>query len=422
MSDYSDETVHDFAYLYKFVYNRTSNIVGHILTPSETILQKLIGFQTVSRDSNMALILYIKQYLQDHGISSTLTCNDDSTKANLYAVFGPTRNSGKAGEIHDGGVMLSGHTDVVPVDGQQWTVDPFQLSIDDGRLYGRGTTDMKGFIAAVLAMVPGAVKRDLAQPIHLAFSYDEEIGCVGVRRMIDILESAPQRPGFCIVGEPTSLQVAVAHKGKTAAICRCHGVEAHSAMANEGLNAIYLATEMIAALRIMQQKIIDQGGHDEDFNVPYSTLHVGTINGGTALNIIPNLCEFKFEIRNLNKDDPMVLMENIKSVAQKITQKYRRLFPRAKIDIEMFNQYPALNTAAEEEVVGYVQRLVSDQTIVKLDFGTEGGLFQSRLGIPTVVCGPGSMEQGHKPDEFIQRSELARCDMFLDRLLDSISS
>ena len=421
MLDYIHEICDGFAYQYKFVYNRTFIIAGHILTPSEKILQKLIGFQTVSRDTNMALIQYIKQYLEDHGISSNLTCNDDATKANLYAVFGPTRTGSNGDDVSDGGVMLSGHTDVVPVDGQRWTVDPFQLSIADDRLYGRGTTDMKGFIAAVLAMVPRAVNSELTQPIHLAFSYDEEIGCVGVRRMIEMLESAPQRPGFCIVGEPTSLQVAVAHKGKTAAICRCHGVEAHSALANEGLNAIYLASEMIAELRKIQQQLVDQGGHDPDFNVPYSTIHVGTINGGTALNIIPNLCEFKFEIRNLEKDDPMALMENIKSVAQDISQKYRQAFPRADIEIEMFNQYPALNTDEEEEVVGFVQRLVSEETTIKLDFGTEGGLFQSRLGIPTVVCGPGSMEQGHKPDEFIKRSELARCDLFLDRLVDSIS-
>ena len=386
------------------------------MTPSEKILQKLIGFPTVSRDSNMALILYIQQYLEDHGISSKLTCNDDSTKANLYAVFGPTRTSGSADDIYDGGVMLSGHTDVVPVDGQKWTVDPFQLSMADDKLYGRGTTDMKGFIASVLAMIPKAVKSKLSQPIHLAFSYDEEIGCVGVRRMIDMLESASQRPGFCIVGEPTSLQVAVAHKGKTAAICRCHGVEAHSALANEGLNAIYLATEMITELRIMQQGLIDQGCHDSEFNVPYSTIHVGTINGGTALNIIPNLCEFKFEIRNLKTDDPKEIMGKIESAAQKIAQKYQQTFSRADIQIEIFNQYPALNTPEEDEVVGYVQRLVSEETTIKLDFGTEGGLFQSRLGIPTVVCGPGSMEQGHKPDEFIKQPELARCDLFLDRL------
>jgi acetylornithine deacetylase len=382
------------------------------LTLTEELLNKLIGFPTVSRDSNLELIEFIQHYLQQYGIASQLTKNDEGTKANLYAVFGPSNS---------GGVMLSGHTDVVPTEGQQWTVDPFSMSQSGSRLYGRGTTDMKGFIASVLAMVPKAVKTKLSQPIHLAFSYDEEIGCVGVRRMIDLLESSPERPAFCIVGEPTSLEVGISHKGKTGAICRCTGVEAHSALATEGLNAIYLATEMIASIRKIQQELIDLGAKDNDFQVPYSTLHVGTIQGGTALNIIPNHCEFKFEIRNLKEDDPAELLNRLNNAAVEIAATYQSKFPQANIEIVVFNQYPALNTKVEEDIISYVQKLVSRDNTIKLDFGTEGGLFQNRLGIATVVCGPGSMEQGHKPDEFIEQSQLAECDRMLDNLLTDLS-
>ncbi len=382
------------------------------MTETEKILGKLIAYPTVSRDSNLELIQYIASYLYGFGIQSELTYNDEKTKANLYAVFGPGKT---------GGVMLSGHSDVVPTDGQDWTVEPFALLHREDRLYGRGTTDMKGFIASVLAMVPAALARNLTHPVHLAFSYDEEIGCVGVGRMIELLASAQQRPGFCIIGEPTSLQVAIAHKGKTGAVCRCHGVEAHSALAASGLNAIYLATEMINAIRDIQQGLIVNGMHDEDFGVPYSTLHVGIIEGGTALNIIPNACEFKFEIRNLKSDDPMAIMARVRTAGKRIADRYKADFPRAGIDIEIFNQYPALDTAADAEVVGFVQGLVENKPPVKLDFGTEGGLFQTRLNVPTVVCGPGSMRQGHKPDEFILQSELERCDRFLAALLDRLS-
>ena len=382
------------------------------MTVTERILESLVNYPTVSKDSNLELIEYIQSFLSNLNIQSTLTRNEEGTKANLYSVFGPGRS---------GGVMLSGHTDVVPVQGQNWTVDPFSMVIADDRCYGRGTTDMKGFIASVLAMVERSRLLSLKKPVHLAFSYDEEIGCVGVRRMIDMLESAPERPDFCIVGEPTNLEVGVAHKGKTGVICRCRGVEAHSALATEGLNAIYLATEMIQAIRNIQNNLIEQGTSDEGFIVPYSTLHVGTIQGGTALNIIPNYCEFKFEIRNLKQDDPGNIMKSIQNAAESIVEKLRPQFPNVAIELEIFNQYPALNTKPSEVVVDYVKGLVNGDRTIKLDFGTEGGLFQNKLGIPTVVCGPGSMEQGHKPDEFIMQSALARCDRFLDRLLADLT-
>lgn len=382
------------------------------LSETEKILERLIAFATVSRDSNLQLIQYIESLLGDIGIASTLTYNDEKTKANLYAKIGPEGVPG---------VMLSGHTDVVPVDGQNWSVAPFNMTMRQDKLYGRGTTDMKGFIASVLAMLPVAATRTLSRPLELAFSYDEEIGCVGVKRMIDLLESAPTPPAFCIVGEPTSMQVAIAHKGKTAVMCTCTGVEAHSALADKGLNAIYLATEMIQRIRGIQQTVKLSSEHDHCYSVPYTTLHVGTIEGGTALNIIPKHCQFKFEIRNIDADEPVEILRQLHEAAEEIMTDYRQQFPQADIAIEVYNQYPALDTSPEEEVVKLVQGLMQTDDFIKLAFGTEGGLFQSRLGVATVVCGPGSMEQGHKPDEFIARSELKQCDGFLEKLLDHIS-
>ena len=381
-------------------------------SPTEKILKQLIAFPTVSKDSNLALIHYIKDYLDGLGISATLIFNQEKTKANLYATVGPSDKPG---------IMLSGHTDVVPIDGQAWTVEPFAMRCQQERLYGRGTTDMKGFIASVLSMLPDAVERSLNLPIHLAFSYDEEIGCVGVRRMIDMLETAPLKPKFCVIGEPTMMQVGIAHKGKTAGICTCTGVEAHSALADKGLNAIYLATEMIQQIRGLQQVLKLSNEHDHHYDVPYTTLHVGVIEGGTALNIIPKQCAFKFEIRNIQSDDPNQIMDQIRQSAKDIADAYREDFADADIHIDIFNQYPALDTSAEEAVVKFAQQMMDTDTFIKLAFGTEGGLFQNRLGIPTVVCGPGSMDQGHKPDEFIARSELKRCDEFLGKILDHIS-
>ena len=383
------------------------------LSPTEKFLEKLISFATVSRDSNLELIRYVQEYLDSLGIESCLIFNDDKTKANLHARFGPDDIPG---------VMLSGHTDVVPIDGQNWNVDPFTMTEQNGKLYGRGTTDMKGFIASVLALLPAARERRLNRPIELALSYDEEIGCVGVRRMIDMLETAPRQPAFCIIGEPTEMQVAIAHKGKTAAQCLCRGVEAHSALVDRGLNAIYLASEMIQAIRGVQETLKLDSEHDHHYSVPYTTLHVGTIVGGTALNIVPRECSFNFEIRNLHKDDPDTIISKIRNIADNICSDYREEFSEAEIKVEITNQYPALDTSPEEEPVKLLQKLLETDDFTKLAFGTEGGLFQRKLGIPTVVCGPGSMDQGHKPDEFVTRDQLQRCDRFLASLLDHISA
>ncbi len=382
------------------------------LEKSTELLSKLIAFPTVSRDSNLDLIGYIETYLSGFGVRSRLVHNAEHTKANLYATLGPDDAPG---------VMLSGHTDVVPVEGQDWTSDPFALKQAGGRLFGRGTADMKGFIACVLALVERLDHDRLETPIHLAFSYDEEIGCVGVRRLIDILEKAPVRPRFCIIGEPTSMQLVVAHKGKTAGRVTCIGRECHSSLAPEGLNAIYLAQDMISAFRAVQDTIIRTGIHDDAYDVAYTTLHVGVIAGGTALNIVPNHCHFDFEIRHLPLDSASDLLVQLRAEATRIVAPHLKQFPDASIELSVVNSYPSLDTAPESEVVRFVESLTGANTTAKITFGTEGGLFSERLGIETVVLGPGNIVQAHKPDEFIAIDQLEQCNTFLDRLGAALS-
>ena len=375
------------------------------------LLQRLINYPTVSRDSNLELIHFAANYMEDLGAATSLVFNHDGNKANLYAVFGPDE---------DGGVLLSGHSDVVPAEGQPWTREPFRAGIEKNRMYGRGATDMKGFLASVLATLPELKNRKLTKPLRVAFSYDEEIGCVGVRGLIDQLSEGGPRPEFCIIGEPTSMQPSIAHKGKTAGVCRCTGVASHSALTDRGLNAIYLATDMINQIRALQKRIIEDGNQDHDYDVPYTTVHVGTIEGGTVVNIVPDQCRFGFEIRNLPGDDPDRLIERFNDAANSIVAQHRSRFADANISIEVTNQYPALDTAADAAAVAYVKSMVRDDTHGKLAFGTEGGLFQQRLGLPVVVCGPGSMDQGHKPDEFVTLDQLNRCDVFLERVVRSM--
>ena len=382
------------------------------LEKSTELLSRLIAFPTVSRDSNLDLIGFIETYLSGLGVKSRLIHNVENTKANLYATIGPADLPG---------VMLSGHTDVVPVEGQDWTSDPFALKQVGGRLFGRGTADMKGFIACVLALVERLDHDRLETPLHLAFSYDEEIGCVGVRRLIDIMESAPVRPRFCIIGEPTSMQLVVAHKGKTAGRVACVGRECHSSLAPEGLNAIYLAQDMISAFRTLQHTIIQTGAHDDAYDVAYTTLHVGVIAGGTALNIVPNHCHFDFEIRHLPQDSAVDILEKLEEEAARIVAPHRTQFPDASIKLSVVNSYPALDTSPESDVVRFVESLTGANTTAKITFGTEGGLFSQRLGIETVVLGPGNIVQAHKPDEFIAIDQLEQCNAFLDRLSTALS-
>ena len=384
---------------------------------TKDIFTQLIGMDTTSRNPNQELMTYISDLLREHGIEPTLIPNDDGTKANLYATVGPQDKSG---------IMLSGHTDVVPVDGQNWSYPAFTLTEDNGRYYGRGTADMKGFVACALsaALQAADMQRQgqaLVTPLHLAFSYDEEIGCVGVRSLIDLLQQAPVKPAMCIVGEPTNLAVATQHKGKTSILARCIGREGHSALAPNAFNAIHLACDLVSILRDKQDEIAAKCTDVDQSEVPYTTVHVGRIHAGQALNIVPNLCTVNFEIRNAAIDDPVAILDDIKKSAAAIVEQARKRAAEADIEFEIWNTYPGLNTNTDSEVVKFVKSLVGANDTTYVAFGTEGGLFSEQLGIPTVVCGPGSMAQGHKPDEYVEVDQIVRCEAMMGRLLEFVT-
>lgn len=377
------------------------------------ILDRLIGFDTVSSRPNMALMQWVSDLLAGAGITAQLLPDATGGKANLWATVGPSDR---------GGVMLSGHTDVVPVEGQAWTRPPFQLTEEAGRLYGRGAADMKGFVACAIAATLQAAQRPLTVPLHLALSYDEEVGCIGVRSLVQMLEEAPFRPAICIVGEPTGMQVATGHKGKVALRATCTGREGHSALAPLALNALHLAADFIGVIRAVQARVAAEGPFDGDYDVPYSTLHAGKMQGGVQVNIVPNAATVDFEIRSLAGHDASGLIAELQAGAEVILSPLRGTFPEAAIAIERLWDYPGLGTPSDAAVVRFVQSLTGANGTIKVAFGTEGGLFDTRLAVPTVICGPGSMAQGHKPDEFVTREQLARCEAMLVTLLDRLES
>lgn len=364
------------------------------------ILDRLLAFDTVSSKPNMALMDYVKGLLEGAGLGVTLVPDPSGGKANLFASTGPEGA---------GGVMLSGHTDVVPVEGQLWTKPPFALTEVEGRYYGRGAADMKGFVACAIEAMLDAARRPLKVPLHLALSYDEEIGCMGVRSLIDLMTSAPVKPRFCIVGEPTGMQVATGHKGKVALRATCVGREGHSALAPLALNALHLGADFLGAVRRLQAEVATSGLRDGDYDVPYSTLHVGKMSGGVQVNIVPNLAVLDFEIRSLAGEDVAGLIARLEAEAEAIVAPLRVEFPEAAIRVERLWDYPGLGTPSDGEVVRFVKGLTGANGTIKVAFGTEGGLFDARLGVPTVICGPGSMAQGHKPDEFVAVEQIERC-------------
>jgi len=376
---------------------------------SRALLARLIGFATVSRDSNLALIGFIRDYLADLGVECELFHNAEGTKANLFATLGPQ---------DVGGVVLSGHTDVVPVDGQAWTVEPFALSEREGRLYGRGAADMKGFIASVLAVVPAFLAQPLRIPVHLAFSYDEEVGCLGVRSMLAALAQRPHKPRLCLIGEPTELKPVLGHKGKLAMRCQVHGSACHSAYAPYGVNAIEYAARLIGKLGEIGDGLAQPEHHDTRFDPPFSTVQTGVIKGGRALNIVPEECEFDFEVRALPGFDAQGVADQLQGYAEaELLPRMRAVNQGADIRLEALSAYPGLATPADSEAARLVALLSGSAAFGTVAFGTEGGLFD-QAGIPTVVCGPGSMEQGHKPDEFVSVEQLQGCDEMLLRLVD----
>jgi acetylornithine deacetylase len=379
---------------------------------SRELLGRLIGFATVSRDSNLGLIDFIRDYLLALGVQSELFYNPERTKANLFATIGPADR---------GGVVLSGHTDVVPVAGQDWTMEPFRLTERDGRLYGRGTADMKGFIASVLAAVPGFLARPLQVPVHLAFSYDEEVGCLGVRPMLAELEKRLHKPRLCLIGEPTELKPVLGHKGKLAMRCHVKGAACHSAYAPYGVNAIQYAARLIGRLEEIGSTLAQPEHHDRRFDPPFSTVQTGVIKGGRALNIVPAECEFDFEVRALPGVDAQEVADQLQTYAQaELLPTMRSVQADTGIRLQPLSAYPGLATSPDSEAARLLALISESNDFGTVAFGTEGGLF-GEAGIPTVVCGPGSMDQGHKPDEFISLEQLAGCDAMLARLADYLA-
>ncbi len=376
---------------------------------TEEILARLIAFDTVSANANRPLIDWVAGFLAGHGIAATVIPDAGGDKANLYATAGPQDR---------GGVLLSGHTDVVPVEGQAWTKPPFALSKADGRYYGRGTADMKGFVACALTAMIDASARDLAVPMHLALSYDEEVGCLGVHSLIDMLAAAPFRPVMCIVGEPTGMAVATGHKGKIGMRAVFAGREGHSALAPLAVNALHMGADFINAVRAMQARIEATGARDGDYDVPYTTLHVGRMAGGGPLNIVPNRCEVDYEVRNLAEDDPVEIMEELAAIARGLAAATGA--PEAGVSFGEIMRYPGLGTPTDAGVVRFVQSLTGANGTIKVAFGTEGGLFDQRLGVPVAICGPGSMMQGHKPDEFVTVEQMGLCAAMLGRLVERL--
>ena len=374
---------------------------------SRTLLERLVEFDTTSRESNLALIDFVWHYLTDLGVNCELIHNAGRSKANLYARLGPAGS---------GGVLLSGHSDVVPVDGQNWSVPPFALSERDGKLYGRGTADMKGFIACMLAAVPHFLAQPLAQPLHLAISYDEEVGCLGVRTLLDVLASRPEKPDLCLIGEPTELQPVLGHKGKLAVRCEVQGAACHSAYAPQGVNAIQYAAKLIHRLTAIGEVFAAPERQDTRFDPPFTTVQIGLIQGGRALNIVPAECTFDFEVRTLPQDDAQQVAEELEHYAQReLLPQMRAVNSDTEIRFYPFSSYPGLYTAAQSAAAQLLAHLTGSEAFSTVAFGTEGGLFH-QAGIPSVICGPGSMAQGHKPDEFITIEQLDACDAMLRRL------
>ena len=373
------------------------------------LLADLVAFDTVSDRSNLPLIAYIGNYLASLGISGERILDGTGQKASLWATIGPNDR---------GGFVLSGHTDVVPVAGQEWTQNPFELVDRDGKLYGRGTTDMKGFVAVCLAMVPEMLEAKLTTPIHLAISYDEEIGCVGVRPMLREIAKRSIRPLGCFVGEPTEMKVIIGHKGKHGVRATFKGLARHSSIAPDGVNAIEYAAELITEIRRRAVRLAAEESQDSLYDVPHSTLLTSIVHGGAALNIVPDHCAIEFEFRGLGITESRQVTDAIVAWAKaEIEPAMKKRHPDCGIDFEEILDYPALDTQADDAIITLAKKLAGRNDHAKVAFGTEASLFASMANIPSVVIGPGSIAQAHTPDEFVEMSELLKCGDFVARLI-----
>ena len=378
-------------------------------------LERLVAFDTTSRNSNLGLIESVRDALQALGLKPWLAANPEGTKANLFCTL-PAADGGT-----QGGVVLSGHTDVVPVDGQDWQTDPFQLTDKgDGRLYGRGSCDMKGFIASALALVPEALVMPRRKPLHLAFSYDEEVGCMGAPTMLAELQKRGIRADGCVVGEPTSMQPVVAHKGVSVWRCHVHGKAAHSSLTPQGCNAIEYAARLICHIRELADTWREQGPFDRAYDVPHSSITTNRIEGGIAINTIPEDCHFDYDFRNLAAQTAETIQAQVERYAtQDVLPRMRHEFAGASIRFELNGAAPGLDVSEQAAITRLVRALTQNREVHKVAYGTEAGLFQN-VGIPAIVCGPGSIENAHKVNEYVEVAQLDRCDQFLHQLAESL--
>ena len=374
-----------------------------------TMIERLIAFPTVSRDSNLGLIEWTRDYLVDLGADCRLTFDSSRKKANLFATLGGGSRPG---------LVLSGHTDVVPVDGQDWATDPFKATIADGKLYGRGSADMKSYIAAALVNAPKFLALNADAPLHLALSYDEEVGCIGVRGLIKDLQDIGLKTAGCIVGEPTLMQPIIAHKGTHRFRCCVTGREAHSSYTTHGVNAIDYAARIVVYIRQMADRLAQLETRDHAFTVPFTTMQTGLIRGGIAVNIVPKTCEFVFEARTLPGASEQKLFQEVQDYAATLLPEMQRVEPNARIEFEMLNTAPGMNMQESDEIVKLAEALSRNKPNGAVSYGTEGGLFQ-KAGIPTVICGPGDIDQAHRPNEFVSLEQLAQCEAFMQRLLET---
>jgi acetylornithine deacetylase len=377
------------------------------------MIERLIGFNTVSRDSNLGLIEWVRDYLQGYGAVTRLTYDQTGKKANLFATLGDSPKPG---------LVLSGHSDVVPVDGQQWDTDPFRAVERDGKLFARGSADMKGFIGIILAQAPKFVKAlndgRLDAPLHYSLSYDEEVGCVGVRGLIRDLEENHIRPAGCVVGEPTSMQPIIAHKSTNKFRCAVHGREAHSSYVTHGVNAIEYAARLVVFVRQVADRLAQAETRDYGFTVPYSTLSTGMIRGGIAFNVVPKDCVFHFDMRTLPHTSADALYQEIHAFAQRLASEMQAVDAASGIELEWVSQTAGLAAAETDAIVQWAMQLSRNSRVGKVSYGTEAGLFQ-RMGVPSVICGPGDIAQAHGPNEFVTLEQLAQCERFMDRILET---
>ena len=375
------------------------------------ILERLVAFDTTSRNSNLPLIAFVREFLDAQGVPYRISTDATGEKANIHAIIGPQQA---------GGIALSGHVDTVPVDGQSWSSDPFSLRRDAGRLYARGAADMKGFVAACLAAVPDLRARGLVRPLHLFISYDEETGCEGAQRLIVDLNESGLKPALCVVGEPSGMKPILAHKGKLNLHVRVRGKPGHSSEPDKGVNAIYAAAQAVAYVAEEARRLAQEGPFEDGFDPPHTTIHVGTIQGGSILNIIPEHAEFIMEWRPIPGDDGMQAVDRLKAyVAAHIEPAMHAVDPATGFSFEVQNIMPGMAIAPDHALTSLVKQITGANSAGKVSYGTESGYYQE-ADIPTIICGPGHIAQAHQPDEWIAQDQLDACDAFIRRLAERL--